>query len=80
MVDLYNRDLAKGLDHLIALLPEGDSQKSIGPFALDVSTLDELTEKPAKHETAYLVDMARVEALDTMGEAMKAVEILERHV
>jgi len=63
------------LDHLIALLPEGDSQKSIGPFALD-----ELTEKPAKHETAYLVDMARVEALDTMGEAMKAVEILERHV
>ena len=80
MVDLYNLDLADGLDHLIALLPKGDSQKPIGPFALDVSTLDELTEKPAKHETAYLVDLARVEALDTMGEAMKAVEILERRV
>ena len=80
MVDLYNRDLAEGLDHLIALLPKGDSQKSIEPFNLDVSTLDGLTEKPAKHEAAYLVDMAKVEALDTMGENRKAVELLERHV
>ena len=36
--------------------------------------------KPAKNETAYLVDMAKVEALDTMGENRKAVEILDRHV
>ena len=34
----------------------------------------------AKHEAAYLVDMARVEALDTMGEKEKAVAILDRHV
>ena len=64
----------------MALLPEGDSQKSIEPFSLNVSTLDGLTEKPAKHETAYLVDMAKVEALDTLGENRKAVELLERHV
>ncbi len=42
--------------------------------------MDKLTEKPAKHEAAYLVDMAKVEALDTMGENRKAVAILERHV
>ncbi len=77
-VDLYNQDLADGLDRLMALLP--DSQNSLEPFSLDESTLDELTEKPAKHETAYLVDMAGVEALDTMGEKEKAVELLERHV
>ena len=77
-VDLYNRDLADGLDRLMALLP--DSQESDEPFSLDVSTLDALTEKPAKDEAAYLVDMARVEALDTMGENRKAVELLERHV
>ena len=64
----------------MALLPEEDSQKSVEPFSLDVSTLDALTEKPAKHEVAYLVDMAKVEALDTMGENRKAVELLERHV
>jgi hypothetical protein len=45
-----------------------------------VSALDGLTEKAAKHETAYLVDMAKVEALDTMGESRKAAELLDRHV
>ena len=80
LVDLYTRDLAYGLDRLMALLPEGDSQKSEEPFSLNVSTLDGLTEKPAKDEAAYLVDMARVEALDTRGEKEKAVAILDRHV
>ena len=80
LVDLYNRDLAEGLDRLMALMPRGDSEQSIEPFNLDVSNLDGLTEQPAKHETAYLVDMARVEALDTMGEKEKAVELLDRHV
>ena len=61
-------------------LPERDFQKPIEPFSLDVPTLDGLTEKPAKHEAAYLVDMARVEALDTMGENRKAVQLLDRHV
>ena len=80
LVDLYNRDLAEGLDHLIAILPEGDSKKSIEPFSLDSANLDGLTKQPAKHETAYLVDMARVEALDTKGEKEKAVELLDRHI
>ncbi len=80
LVDLYNRDLAEGLDRLMALLPKRDSEQSIEPFNLDVSILDGLTEKPAKQDAAYLVDMARVEALDTMGENQKAVAILDRHV
>ncbi len=64
----------------MTLLPKRDSEQSIEPFNLDVSILDGLTEKPAKHEAADLVDMARVEALDTMGENQKAVAILDRHV
>ena len=80
LVDVYNRDLAGVLDRLMAILPEGDSQKSIEPFRLDVPPLDKLTEKPAKYDAAYLVNMARVEALDTMGEKEKAVELLDRHV
>ncbi len=80
LIGLYNRDLANGLDSLMAIIPEGDSQKAVEPFSLDVSILDHLTEKPAKHDTAYLVDLAKVEALDTMGESRKAAELLERHV
>ena len=70
----------EGLDRLMDILPKGDSQQSVKPFSLDLSTLDGLTAIPAKHEAAYLVDMARVEALDTMGEKEKAVAILDRHV
>ena len=80
LVDLYNRDLAEELDRLIALMPEGDSPQSVEPFSLDASILEGLTEKQAEPDAAYLVDMAKVEALDTMGENQKAVELLERHV
>ncbi len=80
LVDLYNRDLAEGLDRLMAILPKGNSQKTVEPFSLNVSTLDKPTGKPAGREAAYLVDMAKVEALDTMGEKEKAVAILDRHV
>ncbi len=80
LVDLYNRDLAEGLDRLIALLPKGNSQKSIETFSLNVSTPVGLTEQAAGHDAAYLVDMARVEALDTMEEKEKAVELLDRHI
>ena len=52
LVELYNRDLAEGLDRLMALLPQRDPQKSVEPFGLDVSTRDRLTEKPAKHDAA----------------------------
>ena len=68
LVDLYNRDLAGELDRLMALLPEGDTLQSVERFSLDASILEGLTEKPAKHEAAFLVDMAKVEALDTIGD------------
>ena len=80
LADLYNRNLAEGLDHLATLVPGHDSSKSDGPFFLDLSSLDKLSENPAKHQIAYLVDIAKVEALDTMGENQKAVELLDRYV
>ncbi len=60
--------------------PAGDPDLAEPVTQDTVSTLDELTEKLAKHNAAYLADMARVEALDTMGDKEKAVELLDRHV
>ncbi len=80
LVDLYNRDLAEDLERLATMLPEGVFQESHDSFCLVLSNLDKLTEKPANHQVAYLVDMAKVEALDTIGESGKAVELLDRHV
>jgi hypothetical protein len=36
--------------------------------------------RPADSLASYLVDLAKAEALDAMGENRKAVELLERHV
>lgn len=80
LVGLYNRDLAEGMDRLAALVSKDDSQKSDEPFEFDKSAARKLGANPAKHQTAYLVDMAKVEALDTMGENRKAVELLDRRV
>ena len=42
----------------------------VEPFSLDVAALDGLSENPANYQAACLVDMAKVEALDTMGERL----------
>ena len=79
LVELYNRSLADGLDRLASLVPN-DSQGLDEPFTLDSSVLRKLAGKPANHQAAYLVDLAKVEALDTVGENQKAVELLDQHV
>jgi hypothetical protein len=78
--DLYNRNLSEGLDRLATLATKGDSGKSTEPFCLDLPALENLVAKPGKHRIAYLVDMAKFEALDTIGENQKAVESLHRYV
>ena len=80
LVELYNRSIAQGLDYVAATVPRDDSQKVDEPFEVCLSALTELAEQPAKHRIAYLVDMAKVEALDTMGENRQAVELLDRLV
>ena len=80
LVDLFNGNLAKELDRLATLSAEGESGKPDEPYCLDLSPLDKLTGMVASHQVAYLVDMAKVEALDTMGENRKAVELLDRHI
>ncbi|MFQ6028639.1 MAG: hypothetical protein ACE5Q6_14225 [Dehalococcoidia bacterium] len=80
LVSLYNRSIAEDLDRLATMSPENDSQKSGEGFILDPTGLLDSIAEPARDQAAYLVDMAKVEALDTMDENQKAVEILDRHV
>ena len=80
LVDLHNENLAEELDRLATMLSEADSPNSPEPFCLDIEALGKLSGKPVSHQAAYLLDMARFEALDTMGENRKAVELLDRHV
>ena len=68
------------MDRLAAMVSEIDSYNSPEPFCLDVEDLEKLSGKSVDHQVTYLVDMARVEALDTLGENRKAVELLDRYV
>ncbi len=47
---------------------------------IDLPNLHEKTQGAATDHAAYLVDMAKAEALDTMGETERAVAIMDRHV
>ena len=80
LVTLYNRDLAEGLDLLEAVAPNSANGSPVESFSLGLEGLAKIAANPAIHQAAYLVDMAKVEALDTMGEHWKAVELLDRHV
>lgn len=80
LAKLYNCNLAEGLDHLVASMTENTSQKSYELFYLDLLGSVKLSEQPTKHQVAYLVHLAKVEALDALGENRKAVELLGRHV
>ena len=64
LVDLFHRDLAEDLERLATIADEGDFQKSDETFYLDSSILEKLADGLAEHQAAYLVDMAKVEALD----------------
>ncbi len=62
------------------MLSKEDSDNLPELFCLDVEALEKLSGKPVSHQVAYLVDMAKVEALDTMEENRKAVELLDRQI
>ncbi|MFQ6028096.1 MAG: hypothetical protein ACE5Q6_11440 [Dehalococcoidia bacterium] len=80
LVDLYNENLLEELDRLATVMPEGESGKLNKPCSLGLSSLEKLAGRATAHQVAYLVDMAKVEALDAMGENRRAVELLDRHV
>ena len=47
---------------------------------IDLPNLHEKTQRAATDPATYLVDMAKAEALDVMGETEKAVQLVDRHV
>ena len=47
---------------------------------MDLEAIRQGAGKAVPQQTSYLVDMAKAEALDTMGEEQSALEILERYL
>ena len=47
---------------------------------LDLAGLVEAVQRVAKEQVANLVDMAKADALDILGETRQALELVDRHV
>ena len=74
MIELHNEELAGRLESQEPLLNEIETEKPEAQLIIDPANLAGNINGPAKAEAAYLVDMAKAEALSLMGETKKGLE------
>ena len=79
-VDIYSDSLAAEPDYLARLVVETKDGQDEPPLTIDPAALIEGVEGAALEQVAYLVDMAKANALDILGEPENAVKMLERYV
>jgi hypothetical protein len=75
----YNEDFAKESGHETNSALEGLPTVESSNF-VDTAALEEAVAPGARQHTAFLVDMARAEALNSMGEHQKAMELVDQHI
>ena len=79
-VGIYNDSLAGEIERLECLLNETGHRQDGSPLSIDLAGLIENLQVAAQAQVAYLVDMAKAEALDLLGETRQAYDLVDRHV
>ena len=80
LVDIYNEALATDIESLERLLIETGDGQDESPLTIDLAGLIENAQSAAREHVAYIVDMAKADALDLLGETRQAFELMDRHV
>ena len=80
LVNIYNEALAGDIERSERLLIEPGEGQNQSPLTIDLAGLVETVQGSAREQVAYLVDMAKADALDLLGETSQAFELVERHV
>ena len=80
LVNIYNGALAGDIERSERLLMEPGEGQNQSPLTIDLAGLVETVQGSAREQVAYLVDMAKADALDLLGETRQAFELVERHV
>lgn len=80
LVDIYNEALAGDIERLERLLTETGDEQGGSPLTIDLAGLIENIQGVAREQVTYMVDMAKADALDLLGETSQAFELVERHV
>ena len=57
----------------------GDGQDET-PLILNLEGLRDNVQGPVRDQISYMVDMAKADALDVLGESRQAFELVDRHV
>jgi len=80
LVSAYNRDLAVYLELLYSTINGSDGQESEIRYTIDLTNLRNRKQGTSTDQAAYLVDMAKAEALDMMGETDRAMLLVDQHL
>jgi hypothetical protein len=79
LVEGYNEDFANGLGQYTGPALEGLEEADL-PNSIGIAALEEAVARGARQHTAFLVDMAKAEALDAMGESQMALQLIDWNV
>jgi hypothetical protein len=79
MVEGYNEDFANEFGQNTGSAQESQDAAN-PPNFIDSAALEKEVSQAAGQHAAFLVDMARAEALDAFGENKPALAIVERHI
>ncbi|PKB80034.1 MAG: hypothetical protein BZY88_10190 [SAR202 cluster bacterium Io17-Chloro-G9] len=80
MVDIYNEALGGDIERLERLLNEVEDGQDESSLKINLERLIENVQKAAAEQVAYMVDMAKSDAMDLLGETRQAFELVVRHV
>ena len=80
MASNYNQDLADSIERVEKLLGEKKDGHQPSRLTIDLAELIESAQGAAKKRVSYLLDMAKADALDVLGETRQAMESVDRHV
>ena len=79
-VGIYNHNMAENIEGVEAAVGSTEAENQPSPLAIDLSKLEESAESTTKEQVSYLVDMAKADALDLLGENGQALELVERFI
>jgi len=79
-VAIYNEDLAGSIEHIERLINDTGGGRDESSLTIDLAGLVKNVQGAAKEQVAYIVDMAKADALDLLGETRQAFDLVDRHV
>ena len=80
LFDIYNEALAGEIERLETLLIETGDGQDESPLTIDLAGLTENVQRAVSEQVAYMVDMAKADALDLLGDTRQAFDLVDRHV